>query len=75
MEVEIVTFVVKEKAQPTVPPNRQEKIQVGSRGVALSRVFYLKVIEIHLTKIIVKIWINDEQHVINVMICEVEIRC
>ena len=32
MEVEIVTFVVKGSAQLTVPPNRQEYIQVGSRG-------------------------------------------
>ena len=37
MAVEIVTFVVKGSAQLTVPPDRQEKIQVGSRGVALCR--------------------------------------
>ena len=42
MEVEIVTFVIKGSGQLTVPPNRQEYIQVGSRGIALSRVFYLK---------------------------------
>ena len=39
MEVEIVIFVVKGTAQLTVPPDRQEWIQVGSSGVALSRVF------------------------------------
>ena len=42
MEVEIVTFVVKESAQLIVPPHRQEKIKVGSRFVNLNRVFDLK---------------------------------
>ena len=41
-EVEIVTFLIKGSAQLTVPPDLQGKIQVGSRGVALSRVFLLK---------------------------------
>ena len=59
MKVEIVTFVVKGSAQLIVPPDRQEKIKVGSRGVALSRVFDLKVSGIHLTKIIIKIWVYD----------------
>ena len=54
MEVKIVTFVVKGSVQLTVPPDRQEKIQVGSRGVALIRVFYLKLSGLHLTKIIFK---------------------
>ena len=59
MEGEIVTFVRKGSAQLTVPPERQEKIQVGSRGIALSCVFYLKLSGIHLTKIILKIWTID----------------
>ena len=42
MEVEIVTFAVKGSAQMTVTPHRQEWIQVGRKGVALNRVFYLK---------------------------------
>ena len=42
MEVEIVTFVVKGSAQLTVPPDRQESIQAGSRGAALRGVFDLK---------------------------------
>ena len=44
MEVEIgVKFVEKGiSAQLTVPPDRQESIKVGSGGVALSYVFYLK---------------------------------
>ena len=75
MEVEIVAFVIKRSAQLTVPPDRQELIQVGSRGVALILVFYIKLSGIHLTKIIMKIWIIDRQYVINVSICEVELRC
>ena len=59
MEVEIVTFVVNGSAQLTVPPDRQEKIEVGSRDITLSRVFHLKLSGIHLTKIILKIWIID----------------
>ena len=54
MEVEIVTLVVKGSGQLTVPPDRQEKIQVGSRGVALRRIFDLKIGGIHLTQIILK---------------------
>ena len=59
MDVEIVTFVVKGRAQQTVPSDRRKAIQVGSRNVALSRVFYLKLSGIHLTKIIFKILIID----------------
>ena len=55
MEVEIVTFVVKGSAQLTVTLDRQESIQVGSRGVVLSRVFNLKLSGIHLTQII-NVW-------------------
>ena len=50
MEVEIVTFVIKGSAQLIVPPDRQEQIQVGSRVVAISRVFYLMLNGIHLIK-------------------------
>ena len=75
MEVEIVTFVIKGSAQLTVPPDRQEEIQVGSRGVALNRVFYLKLSGRHLAKIILKIWIIDWHYVIDVSMCEVELRC
>ena len=57
MEIEIVTFVVKGIAQLSVPPDRQEKIQVGSRDVALRRVFNLKLSEINLTQIVLKIWV------------------
>ena len=42
MEIEIVTFVVKGSAKLTVPIDWQEQIQVGSRSVALRRVFDLK---------------------------------
>ena len=41
MEVEIVAFVVKGSAQLTIPTDRQEYIQVGSRGGALCHVFDL----------------------------------
>ena len=42
MEIEIVTFVVKGSAKLTIPTDWQEQIQVGSRSVALRRVFDLK---------------------------------
>ena len=41
MEIEIVTFVVKGSAKLTVPTDWQEQIQVGSRSVALRRVFVM----------------------------------
>ena len=72
MEVEIDTFVVKGSAQLTVTLDRQEYIQVGSRGVALRRVFDLKLSVIHLAQIILKIWVIDGQYVIDVSVCEVE---
>ena len=59
MEVEIVTFVVKGSAQLTVTHDRQDEIQVGSRGVALRRVFDRKLSGIHLTHLILKVWIID----------------
>ena len=43
MEIEIVTIVVKGSAKLTVPTDWQEQIQVGSRSVALRRVFDLNV--------------------------------
>ena len=58
MEIEIVTFVVKGSAKLTVPTDWQEQIQVGSRSVALRRVFDLKLRGIHLTEIILKIWVS-----------------
>ena len=57
MEIEIVTFVVKGRAKLTVPTDWQEQIQVGSRSVALRRVFDLKLRGIHLTEIIIKVWV------------------
>ena len=42
MEIEIVTFVVKGSTKLTVSTDWQEQIQVGSRSVALRRVFDLK---------------------------------
>ena len=41
-------------------------MQVESRCVALLRLYYLKLNGIHLTKIIMKIWIIDWQYVIDV---------
>ena len=55
MEIEIVTFVVKGSAKLTVPMDWQEQTQVGSRSVALRRVFDLKLRGIHLTEIILKV--------------------
>ena len=42
MEIEIVTLVLKGSAKLTVPIDWQEQIQVGSKNVALCRVFDLK---------------------------------
>ena len=50
-------------------------IQVGSRSVALSRVFDLKVRGIHLTEIMFIVRVINGQYVIGVSICEVELRC
>ena len=75
MEDEIVTLVVKGSAKLTVPTNWQEQIQVGSRSIVLCCVFDLKHMEIHLTKIILKVWVINEQYVIDVSICLVEPRC
>ena len=75
MEIEIVTFVVKGSAKLTVPTDWQEQIQVGSRSVALRRVFDLKLRGIHLTEIILKVWVINEQNVFDLSICEVELRC
>ena len=75
MEIEIVTFVVKGSAKLTVPTDWQEQIQVGKRSVALRRVFNLKLKGIHLTEIILKVWVINGQNVVDVSICEVELRC
>ena len=42
MEIEIVSFVLKGSAKLTVPTDRQEQIQVGSRSVFLRCVFDIK---------------------------------
>ena len=42
MEIEIITLVVTDSANLTVPPDGQEQIQVGSRSVALRGDFDLK---------------------------------
>ena len=75
MEIEIVTFIDKGNAKLTVPTDWQEQIQVGSRCVALRCVFDLKLRGIHLTEIILKVWVINGQNVVNVSICEVELRC
>ena len=70
MEIEIVAFVVKGSAKLTVPTDWQEQIQVRSRSVALRRVFDLKLRGIHLTEIILKVWVINRQNVVDVSICE-----
>ena len=74
MEIEIVTFIVKESMKLTVPTDWQEQIQVGSRSFALRRVFDLKLRGIHMTEIILKVWVINEQNVVDVSICEIELR-
>ena len=75
MEIEIVTFVVKGSTELTVPTDWQEQIQVGSRSVVLRRVFDLKFRGIHLTEVILKVLVINGQNVVDVSICEVELRC
>ena len=77
MEIEIITLVVKGSAKLTVPTDYQEQIQVRSKSVVFCRVFDLKLRGIHLTEILVilKVWVINGQYVINVSICEVELRC
>ena len=75
MEVDIVTFVVKGNVQLTILPDRQEQVHLGYIVVALFRVFDFKLSGIHLTKIIIKIWVIDWQYVIDVSVCQVELRC
>ena len=74
MEIEIVTFVAKGSAKLTVPTDWQDQIKVGSRSVALRRVLDLKLSGIHLTEIILKVWVMNGQNVVDVSMCEVEPR-
>ena len=71
MEIEIIELVLKESAKLTTPSDSKEQNQIGSRSVALRRVFYL-----NLTVIIPKVWVINGQYVIDVpvSICEVEMR-
>ena len=75
MEIEIVTFVVKGSTKLPVPTDRQEQIKVGSRSVALRRVFDLKLRGMHMTEIILKVWVFNGQNVVDVSICEVGLIC
>ena len=75
MEVVIVMVVVNGSAQLTVTLDRQELIQIGSRGVALRRVFDLKLNGKYIDPDNFKVWVIDWQYVIDVSVCEVELRC
>ena len=48
---------------------------MGSRSVALRRVFDLKFMGIHVTEIIFKVSVINGQYVIDVSICKVELIC
>ena len=58
-----------------LPADWQEQIQVGSRSIALRRVFDLKLRGVHLTEIILKVWVINGKKVVDVSINEVELRC
>ena len=73
MEIEIVTLDVKGNAKLTIPTDRQEQIQVKSRSVALRRVFDLKLRRIHLTEIILKVWVIYGLYVIDVCLVDLGI--
>ena len=74
VEIEIVTFVIDGNVKLTIPPDRQKKIKVRSRSVALCRVFDLEFNGIHLTQVILKLWVVNGQNVIDVPVCEIEPR-
>ena len=74
-EAEMVILVVKGSVQVTVPLDQRELIQVGSRSVALSRIFHLKLSVIHLPQLFLKVLIINLQWFIDVFICDVELRC
>ena len=57
MEIEIVKPVVNGSTKLTVPRHWQEQIQVGSRSVALRRVFDLNLSGIYLVEILLKVWV------------------
>ena len=75
MEIEIATFVVKESTKLTVPTDWQEQIQVGSRSVALRRVFDLKFRGIPSDRDNSQSLDFNGQNVVDVSICEIELRC
>ena len=75
MEIKIVTFVINGSMNLTIPPDRQQKIQVRSRSVALCRFFDLKVYGIHLSQVILKLLVVYGQKIIDVPICGIEQRC
>ena len=54
MEIKIVTFVINESMNLIVPPDRQKKIKVRGKSVAIGRVFDIKFNGIHLTQVILK---------------------
>ena len=61
MEIEIVAIVIDGSVKLTIPPDRHEYTHIRSRSVAFCRVFDLKIKWIYLIKIILKLWIVDEQ--------------
>ena len=73
MEIEIVTFVVNGSVKLTIPPEgQQDKIHVRSRIVALCHIFDLKFNRIHLTQVVLKIWVVYGQNIMDVTVCEIE---
>ena len=74
MGIKIVTLVVKGSVKLTVPTDWQEHIQEGSRSVALCCVCDLKLRGVRLTEIILKVWVINGQYVLDISICEVELK-
>ena len=72
MEIKIVTLFVKGSVKLIVPTDWQEQIQVGSRSVALRRVFAHGDTS---DRDHSQSQILNGQYVIDVSICEVELRC
>ena len=75
MKIEIVTFVINGSMKLTILLDRQKLIQVRSRSGVLCRDFDLKFNGIHLAQVILKLWVNQRQNIIDVPTCEIEPRC
>ena len=74
MEIEIIKLVVEGSAKLTVPTNLTGANPSRKQKITLRRVFDIKLGWIHMDKIVLKVWVINGLNVVNVSICEVELR-